>query len=401
MSTAPPTIERMSAPGDRGRGRLRGALLNLLLLATSGFVALAGFELVLRLFPNLLGEEAALRVHWLEVAGERDSEGRSLMVDDPSIGFLYRPGTEGRITRGDLDFRFRLDSKGFRNPEPWPEPARIVVLGDSMAFGYGADDGADWVSLLRSRLPGVGIVNLGLIGSGTLQQERIFERFAAELRPSIVLLCLFAGNDLDDDRAFARWIEHGATGSYRRFRGQGDRWLDDSLLGLAQRTYLFWFTVDLARTLARRSRGRTLELEDGGRLQLVLPRTSTIDPADLERTLGAVGRLHERVESGGGRLLVLLMPSKEEVYLPLAGESAPSASAAIAARLVESGVPVLDLGEVLRRRATRRGPALYFAIDGHPNPTGQAVVAEAVHGWLVEHLPTSAAAQPAAPATAH
>ncbi len=401
MSTVPPTIERAAGAGTPPRGRLRGLFVNLVLLAVSGLLTLAGFELVLRAFPGLLGEEAALRVHWLEVAGDTDSEGRALMVDDPEIGFLYRPGVEGRIARGDLDFRFRLDSKGFRNPEPWPEPAAIVVLGDSMAFGYGADDGADWVSRLRARLPGVGIVNLGLIGSGPLQQERIFERFAAALRPSVVLLCLFAGNDLDDDRAFARWLEHGARGSYRRFRGQGDRWLDDSLLGLAQRTYLFWFANDLAKALAQRSRGRTLALEDGERLQLVLPRTSAIDPADLERTSGAVLRLRERIESSGGRFAVLLMPTKEEVYLPLAGEQAPSPSEAVAERLARRGVEALDLGGVLRGRATRRGPALYFAIDGHPNAKGQAIVAEAVHGWLVERWPSLATSGSVGPAVAH
>lgn len=400
MSTAPPRIDRAAAVGTPPSGRLRGLLVNLLLLAVSGLVTLVGFEVGLRLFPDLLGEEAALRVHWLEVAGDTDSEGRSLMIDDPTIGFLYRPGIEGRIARGDLDFRFRLDSKGFRNPEPWPEPARIVVLGDSMAFGYGADDGADWISRLRARLPGVGIVNLGLIGSGPLQQERIFERFAAGLGPSVVLLCLFSGNDLDDDRAFARWLEQGAKGSYRRFRGQGDRWLDESLLGLAQRTYLFWFVNDLAKTLRQRSRGRTLELESGERLQLVLPRPGPLDPADLDRTLGAVGALRSRVENGGGRLFVLLMPTKEEVYLPLLGETAPSPTATFAQRLVGDGLDVLDLGEALRKRATRGGPALYFAIDGHPNPTGQAIIAEAVHDWLVEHLRISAAAEPAAAVTA-
>jgi hypothetical protein len=362
-------------------------LSNLVLLLFSGLLTLAGFELVLRLFPSLLGEEAALRVHWLEVAGDTDSEGRALMVDDPEIGFLYRPGLEGRIARGDLDFRFRLDSKGFRNPEPWPERTRVVVLGDSMAFGYGADDGADWVSLLRPDLPAAGLVNLGLIGSGPLQQERIFERFAAGLRPSLVLLCLFAGNDLDDDRAFAAWLSRGAPGSYRRFRGQGDRWLDTSPLGLAQRTYLFWFTNDLVKTLRQRAGGRTLELAAGERLQLVLPRAGAIDPADLERTIGAVGRLRERAEAAGGRLLVLLMPTKEEVYLPLLGESAPSPSAAVKARLVEAGLPVLDLGEALRARASREGPPLYFAIDGHPNPAGQAIIARAVRAWLVEQAP--------------
>jgi lysophospholipase L1-like esterase len=371
----------------RPHGRRKRWLANLALLLASALFCSVGFEITLRLFPELLGEEAALRVHWLEVAGDTDSEGRDLMLDDPEIGFLYRPGLEGRIARGDLDFRFRLDSKGFRNPEPWPEPVDIVVLGDSMAFGYGADDGADWVSALRRQLPGVAIVNLGLIGSGPMQQERIYERYAARLRPPLVLWCLFGGNDFDDDRAFARWLEQGAGGSYRRFRGQGDRWLDDSLLGLAQRTYLFWFATDLAKTLAQRSRGRTVMLENGERLQLVLPRPAGLEPTDLDRTFGAVERVRARVENDGGRLFVLLMPTKEEVYLPLTGESAASPTAALAQKLAEAKIPALDLGAALRERASRSGPALYFAIDGHPNPTGQAIIAEAVRKWVADRVP--------------
>lgn len=391
------TLDDVGTGAGRLRGRLMGLAANLSLLVASGLFCLVGLEIVLRLFPGLLGEEAALRVHWVEVAGDTDSEGRDLVLDDPEIGFLYRPGLEGRIARGDLDFRFRLDAKGFRNPEPWPEPVDVVVLGDSMAFGYGADDGADWVSSLRRRWPGTGIVNLGLIGSGPLQHERIYERFAAGRRPPLVLWCLFAGNDLDDDRAFARWIEQGARGSYRRFRGQGDRWLDDSLLGLAQRTYLFWFANDLAKTVAQRSRGRTLLLENGERLQLVLPRPNAWQISDVERTLGAVERLRARVEADGGRLFVLLMPTKEEVYLPLTGESAASPTEALARKLAEAGVPALDLGEALRARASRAGPALYFSIDGHPNPAGQGIIAEAVGSWLAERLPRLADADTGEP----
>lgn len=376
-------VERSGRPGLG----LRSTALNLLLLGISGLVALALAELSLRLFPALLGEEAALRVHWAEVAGDTDSRGQELMVDDREVGFLYRPGLEGRIARGDLDFSFRLDGRGFRNPEPWPTPARAVLLGDSMAFGYGAPDGQDWPTRLRERLPGLGLVNLGLIGSGTLQHERIYGRFAAPLQPPLTLLALFAGNDLDDDRAFARWLEQGARGSYRRFRGQGDRWLDGGVVGLVQRTHLFWFATELARGLANRSRGRTLELADGTRLQLVLPRPDAYTSADLDRTVAAVARLRRKVEAGGGRLLVLLMPTKEEVYLPLLGESAASPSAAVGARLAEQGLTTLDLGEALRARATRDGRPLYFAIDGHPNSAGQAIIAEAVETWLLGLVP--------------
>lgn len=388
-------IERSGRPA----GWLRSAALNLLLLATSAVVVLVGAELTLRLFPSLLGEEAALRVHWAAVAGDTDSSGQELMLDDREVGFLYRPHLEGRIARGDLDFSFRLDSRGFRNPEPWPQPVRVVLLGDSMAFGYGASDGADWPAKLRQRLPDSGLVNLGLIGSGTLQQERIYERFAAPLRPSLTLLALFAGNDLDDDRAFSRWLEQGAEGSYRRFRGQGDRWLSGGLLGLAQRTHLFWFTSELVKNLTHRARGRTLELADGSRLQLVLPRPNAYGDADLDRTMAAVVRLQRKVEGAGGRLLVLLMPTKEEVYLPLLGESAPSPSAAVAERLAKLGLAALDLGEALRARASRGGPPLYFAVDGHPNEAGQAIIAEAVESWLRTREPQLVA--PARSAATH
>ncbi|MDW8369832.1 MAG: GDSL-type esterase/lipase family protein [Geminicoccaceae bacterium] len=368
--------------GSRPGARWRGLLGNAALLATSAVVFLVLAEMFLRTFPGFLGEEAALRVHWAAIAGDTDSEGRALMLDDPEIGFLYKPGLEGRLARGDLDFSFRLDGRGFRNPEPWPERVGAVLLGDSMAFGYGASDGSDWPSLLRARLPSVGIVNLALIGSGPLQQAKIFERYGRALGAPVVVHVLFPGNDMADDAAFSRWLQSDRRISYRKFRGQGDRWLDDSVLGWAQRTHLFWFTIDLVRTVKRTARGHTLTLEDGTRLRLVAPRTERIDPVELDRTLGAVEHVRSEVERVGGRFFVVLMPTKEDVYLPLAGVAVPNSSAAVREQLERRGVPLLDLGEILRAEASPRGPALYFEVDGHPNLKGQAIIAEAVAAWL-------------------
>lgn len=377
-SVADEKATRSGTASDRWRAFLGNAVL----LATSGIVFLVLAELFLRAFPGVLGEEAALRVHWAAIAGDTDSEGRALMLDDPEIGFVYKPGLEGRLARGDLDFSFRLDRKGFRNPEPWPERVGLVLLGDSMAFGYGASDGHDWPSLLRARLPSVGIVNLALIGTGPLQHAKIFELYGRALGAPAVVHVLFPGNDLADDTAFSRWLESDRQFSYRKFRGQGDRWLDDSLLGWAQRTHLFWFAVDLVRTIKQTARGHTLVLEDGTRLRLVVPRREPIDPVELERTVGAVEQIRSEVERLGGRFFVLLMPSKEEVYLSLAGIDAPSPSASVRAQLQRRGIAFLDLGDILRAEASLRGPALYFEVDGHPNPDGQAIIAEAVAAWL-------------------
>ncbi|MCS6878208.1 MAG: SGNH/GDSL hydrolase family protein [Geminicoccaceae bacterium] len=346
------------------------------LLLASVFFFLLAAELVLRLFPHLLSEEAQLRLHWAAIAGDTDTSGRDMLSDDPEIGFLYRPHSQGRIARDDLDFSFRLDSFGFRNPEPRPAKADLVILGDSMAFGYGASDGRDWVSLLRARFPELAIVNLGLIGSGPLQQLAVYERFGRPLAPALVVQVVFAGNDVHDDETFARWQETGRTRSFRRFRVEGEGRLVDRLWNLAGRSYLFWFAVDLVKALRQSGRGRSLLLENGERLRLVLPARGYPGPAGVERTAAAIARLRQRVEADGGRFLAVLMPSKEEVYLPLLGESAPSPSAILGERLASLGIPLFDLGDPLRAGASRHGPALFFRVDGHPNLAGQARIAE-------------------------
>ncbi len=381
-------MERLNANSEPiknlppGSKRVRFGFAELALVLFSTLVFLLAAELVLRLFPGLLSEEAQLRIHWAAIAGDTDKTGRDMLVDDPEIGFLYRPFFEGRIARGDLDFTFRLDSFGFRNPEPRPPRADVVIVGDSMAFGYGASDGQDWVSLLRARFPERAIVNLGLIGSGPLQQLPLFERFGRPLAPRLVVQVVFAGNDIYDDQIFARWQASGKTRSFRQYRMEGEGSLADRLWNIGGRTHLFWLAIDIVKAIRQSGRGRSLTLDNGQQLRLVLPARGYPEPAALEQTVAAIAELRGRVESTGARFLALLMPSKEEVYLPLLGEQAPSPSAAVHERLLQLGIDVFDLSEPLRARASRRGPALFFEIDGHPNVVGQALIAELVAARL-------------------
>ena len=75
-----------------------------------------------------------------------------MTVADPYLGFRYRPNLTGHLKRGDLDFTFTTDEKGFRNSSPVPDAADIVVIGDSMAFGYGVPDDATWTHRVAARL---------------------------------------------------------------------------------------------------------------------------------------------------------------------------------------------------------------------------------------------------------
>ena len=160
------------------RKSLKAVFAPLVLLGASAALALGVAEASLRAFPELMPEEARLRLHWREVGQDVVSQA------DPYLGFVYPPNHEGRFDRDDGGFAFTYttDEHGFRNPSPWPERAEIVVLGDSMAFGYGVEDKEAWPNLWPSQLPGSRIINLGLIGAAPQQYFRIYETFGQSLR---------------------------------------------------------------------------------------------------------------------------------------------------------------------------------------------------------------------------
>ena len=97
--------------------------------------------------------------------------------------------------------------------------------------------------------------------------------------------------------------------------------------------------------------------------------------------MGVIGEAREQALAQGSRFVVLLVPTKEEVYLHLLGRSYPPLVATFAAALDERGIDRLDLSLALRD-AAGDGALLYFEVDGHPNERGYAVIADAVTALL-------------------
>jgi lysophospholipase L1-like esterase len=133
---------------------------------------------------------------------------RSLHELRPDRPWLYglRPGAEGRLSdTGDVLYRINPD--GFRGPRhARPKPAgvfRVVVIGDSIAFGYGVQEGESFPRLLEARLAGlapqarVEVVNLGVGGYNAWNEAELLKDVGLGYEPDLVLL-QFCINDLND-----------------------------------------------------------------------------------------------------------------------------------------------------------------------------------------------------------
>ena len=101
----------------------------------------------------------------------------------------------------------------------------------------------------------------------------------------------------------------------------------------------------------------------------------------LMTTIEKAQRLSQRQ---GSHFLVLLMPTKEEVYLPLLDKPAPALIENFRPALETQHIPYIDLTPYFQARAREVGP-LFFEVDGHPNPSGYQLIADVVLEYLNEH----------------
>lgn len=366
----------------------------LLALGVLGVIGLVAAELVLRALPTLMPEAAQLRVHWQVLGQESPSLG------DPELGFVYPPHHEGELRYGDFGFTYTTDEHGFRNPSPWPARADVVVLGDSQAFGYGVELDRSWWQLVADGLPDSEVVNLGLIGAAPQQYARVFERFGAELHPEVVLLALFPAYALTAANQFDTWLAEGSPGNYDRWRRGASRsdWRS-RLKRLLEKTYLYF----ALRTVLGEWRGgessSTMTLADGGEIMLapVVYRQASgwaqPDNPNFERVMAIIEGVRADARADGGELVVVLIPTKEEVHLPLQGEPGAAFTASFAEALAARGIPRVDTAPALRARA-EQGEQVFFTLDVHPNAAGQQLIADLVLDLLRQQGRLEVAAGP-------
>lgn len=120
---------------------------------------------------------------------------------EPQRGWRNRAGIEGPYGGDEFLTWVTINEAGQRGPSHpvarVPGKRRVVILGDSQAWGDGVGDDETFAALLDD--DETEVVNLAVIGYGTDQQLLTFEQEGAAYRPDLVVILVYLGNDLRDN----------------------------------------------------------------------------------------------------------------------------------------------------------------------------------------------------------
>jgi lysophospholipase L1-like esterase len=270
--------------------------------------------------------------------------------------------------------------RGQRLPrERETDATRVVLLGDSIAFGLDVNDDDTYASLLNARPNGLEVVNLAVQGYGPGQSLLKLEREGMAYHPDVVILAFCVSNDFAE-AVLPTFLYDGVHPKpyFTVEAGQLVRHDAHLKLGIAART-AFWLEDHsrLYRWLTAPAPPpeppRQVDNPWRQRRRDALGDRDTV----IETTFRIIARMRAVAASQGAAFLVVLHPDQEaargESFWADAFESAP---------LLE-GIPVVDLGKRMAEQHLRFKQVARDEI-GHLNPRGHELAAEAVEQALEE-----------------
>ena len=167
------------------------------LLFQNGWLTLIDGHLTLTRPPLYLQEPG------YEISGHR-------YLYDETLGWRNIPNWRATT----FDRPLTINSKGLRGKDyPYEKPKntkRILILGDSYAWGYGVADDELFSEVLEARLASLEqeweVINTGVSGWGTDQQYLFLKDEGLRYGPDIVVLAFFIGNDIDNNVAATQYL---------------------------------------------------------------------------------------------------------------------------------------------------------------------------------------------------
>jgi lysophospholipase L1-like esterase len=437
----------------RGSITVSGRAVNWLTLGVSVIISLTLIEFVLRIVAPKL-PAAVLDVR----------RNRGLIAPDPHyetsaryrtrlrsniksycewrVGEIVRVGGIPESVAPGVVHRYSLktDAEGFRNSSVRAK-IDVAALGDSMVEGMMLPAGEAWPAQLE-KLTGWIVQNYGTSTYGPQQELYVLRDYAIKHHPRVTVLAFYAGNDLWDAEAFDRYERlgdvpatelHGfkVSESFRKYE-----------------TLYIWSMIEVAaRSVLRRNASHAARDGTGSAsatqayfqqgmfhipvaekvlqfawtpsnlVGLSSPRSRFEQRRGWSLTRKALIEMNSTCAKNGSRLVLMFIPTTEQVCWPLAERSLdPSVMQSavdfyvqrsyangthlsvaefranhlaqnqmLADFCAKENIPMIDLTPALRRKL-ESGTIVYFPDDQHLNAAGHKVAATKLATFLA-HLP--------------
>jgi lysophospholipase L1-like esterase len=363
----------------------------------------------------------------------------SLWETHPYLGWYHVPNSGGLwySEYGEYQADVHINARGLRDREiGYDKPSdayRILVLGDSFAEGLQVPLEETFAKQLETRLAGgerpIEVINGGVSGWGTDQEAIFFAVEGFRYQPDLVLLLVFARNDIVNNygplevarmeavqKPFFRLEEGELVVPPFPFEPPAETGSQPvPLLGFSDwlriRSSLYRSIMPYLRDIpvTRRTLGPTGLLGGLGVAMADEPDMALTfdiylsDPSPdwdeaWELTDALIRRLNEEVEAQGAQLVVANVSAPEQVYPELWAATFDTDSQAqdnyrdpeapnrrLATILDGADIPYLDLMPIFQDAATHpETPHLYFRHDFHWSAAGHALAAQAVESFLRE-----------------
>lgn len=292
-----------------------------------------------------------------------------MMEAHKTRGWAMVPGKEHYT----YTHRVRINALGLRGPEvaaKQPGEARVLVLGDSLAYGQGVGDEHTMPAALERSLtrrqPGRkwSVVNAGHRAYDTRQELALLEELGPGIAPDVVVLCWYWNDYQERDIAM----------TYARLQGQGELAFDtvNKLEGL---DWLAWQGTQLLRRSAF-----VMVLHD-----VLRSRDLGLGPDDirlgLQRLHGYLERMRGLSAQWPFDLVVALMPDPNVLYGDRETVELARCAGEVAQRL---GICLVDLQPAIEDLFQRSKKLPILPFDGHYDESGNAAMADLLAVRLVE-----------------
>ena len=328
----------------------------------------------------------------------------------PELGWSHIPNQEGYYKVDGKRVHIRINSKGLRDKEyPYKKGKgvfRILVLGDSFAEAFQVPLEDSFPKVLESQFnrkqKAFEVINAGLSGVGTDYQLLFLKREGYKYEPDLVILA-FCSNDAYDNyrsknvlKDGIRQIEYEKKGLAVRIR----RFLADNsgaynYFGLVLPKYFPFLAKILMNVglMASQPIGDVKRVDQLHRAVFAGDYSAEWEEAwHVTRLL--ISRLKDEVQNCGGKLAIVSIPFREQVYENVWKSifSQPGMASLewdfdkpdrmLLGVVIEDNIPFLPLLPLLREEAKKS--QLYYSRDGHWNITGHHFAAKVIFAWLVE-----------------